>query len=163
VAKARTIEVTIPGGIEDGATRLVDRAGSTPRPDRGPGDLELTFRIKPHAFFRRTGDDVVCHVPITFVQACLGSEVEVPTLDGKGKLRIPPGTQPGAVLRVRGKGMPKRVTGGRGDQLVEMRLEVPTELSPKARELVEALAGELGESMQPQQKSFLEKLKELFG
>lgn len=163
VAKGRTIEVTIPGGIDDGATRLVDRAGSTPRPDRGPGDLELTFRIKPHPFFRRSGEDVIGHVPITFVQACLGGEVEVPTLDGRGRLRVPPGTQPNAVLRIRGKGMPKRVTGGRGDQLVEVRLEVPSELSPRARELIESLAGELGENMQPQQKSFLEKLKELFG
>lgn len=163
VSKTKTIVVTVPPGVEDGQARLVDRAGNVSRPDRAPGDLEIVIRTKPHPFFRRHGDDVTCTVPISFMQACVGGAVEVPTLDGKGNLRVPPGTQPGSVLRLKGKGMPKRVVGGRGDQLMEVRIEVPTELTPRAKELVEELAKELGENVSPQQKTFVEKLKELFG
>ncbi|HEU4411369.1 MAG TPA: J domain-containing protein [Polyangiaceae bacterium] len=164
VTKERTIVVTVPPGVEDNTSRLVERGGNVPRADRGPGDLELVLRVKPHPVFKRSGDDVVCSVAITFAQACLGGEVHVPTLDGKGKLRIPPATQPGAVLRIKSKGLPKRVTGGRGDQLVEVRVEVPQTLSPRGRELVEALAEELGEAVQqPPPKTFVEKLKDLFG
>lgn len=163
VSRAKTVTVSIPAGVEHGATRLVERAGNVTRPDRPPGDLELTISVAQHPFFRRVGDDVVCSVPITFAQAALGAEVEVPTLDGKGKLRVPAGTQPNAVLRIKGRGMPHRVRGGRGDQLVEVTLEVPTTLTPKQRELVEAFARELGEDVQPQQKTFVEKLRDLFG
>ena len=111
----------------------------------------------------RAGDDVVCSLPISFAQAALGSEIEIPTLEGKGKLRVPPGTQPNTVLRVKGKGVPRRMTGGRGDQLVEVTVEVPTQLTSSQRELVAKLAEDLGESVQPQQASFMEKLKALFG
>lgn len=145
LAKSRTIVVTIQPGIENGATRLVERGGNTTRPDRGPGDLELIINVAPHPQFKRAGDDVLSQVLVTFPQATLGSEVVVPTLDGKGKLRIPAGTQPGAVLRIRGKGMPKRMVGGRGDQLVEIKMAVPTNLSSRAKELVEELAAELGQ------------------
>ena len=89
--------------------------------------------------------------------------MEIPTLDGKGKMRIPAGTQPGAVLRVKGKGLPKRIAGGRGDQLVEVTVEVPTRLSPAQRDLIEQLAKDLGETLEPQQATFMEKLRNLFG
>ena len=180
VTKPRTIVVTIPPGVEDGASRLVARAGNVPRPDRGPGDLELTIRVMPHAHFRREGDDVFSSVRVSFAQACLGTEVQVPTLDGKGKLRVPPGTQPGSVLRVKAKGMPRR-SGGRGDQLVEVRVEVPTELSPRARELIEGLATEVSTpsnsipapaptavgkapaaAAEEGEKSFFSKIKDMF-
>ncbi|APR86506.1 Chaperone protein DnaJ [Minicystis rosea] len=160
--RTRTIEVTIPPGVENGATRLVERGGNVPRPDRPPGDLELIIRVTPHDFFRRAGDDVVCAMPISFASAALGGELAIPTLDGKGKLRIPPGTQPGSVLRVKGKGIPRR-TGGRGDQLVEVTIEVPTQLTSSQKELIAKLAEELGESVQPQQATFMEKLRSLFG
>lgn len=163
ISKSRTITVTIPPGIEHGASRLVERGGNVTRPDRQPGDLELVISVEPHAFFKRVGDDVTCTVPISFAQAALGDEIEVPTLEGKGKLRIPSGTQPGTMLRIKGKGVPHRVRGGRGDQLVEIALEVPTTLTDRQRELVEELAKELGVEMQPQQKTFMEKLKALFG
>lgn len=163
VTKSRTITVTIPAGIEHGASRTVERGGNVIRPDRPPGDLELVIAVEPHPFFKRVGDDVVCSVPISFAQAALGDEIEVPTLEGRGKLRIPPGTQPGTLLRIKGKGIPHRMRSGRGDQLVEIMLEVPTKLTPRQRELLQELAKELGVEMQPQQKSFMEKLKELFG
>ena len=163
IAMTSTLLVTIPAGAEEGQTRMVNAAGNRPRPDRPAGDLELTLHVKAHPFFRRSGDDVVCQVPVTFPQAALGSEVEVPTLDGKGKLRVPPGTQPGAILRIKQRGIPKRTGMGRGDQLVEIALEVPSSLTARQKDLLEAFARELGEDVQPQQRSFLEKLKDLFG
>jgi molecular chaperone DnaJ len=155
--------LAIPAGIEAGSSRVVSGAGNRTRPDRAAGDLELIIDVAPHPFFKRIGDDVICSVPITFAQAALGGELEVPTLDGKVKLRVPPSTQPGTVLRVRGKGIPHRVRSGRGDQLVEIALEVPTALTSKAKQLIEDLGRELGEDVQPQQKTFVEKLKGLFG
>jgi molecular chaperone DnaJ len=163
ISRSRTIEVTIPPGIENGANRVVERGGNAIRGDRPPGDLELVVRVDAHPFFRRAGDDVACAMPISFAQAALGGELEIPTLNGKGKLRIPAGTQPGTVLRVKGKGIPRRVMGGRGDQLVEVTIEVPTTLTETQRELITQLATELGESVQPQQATFMEKLKNLFG
>ena len=163
VARSHTVDLTIPAGIEAGSSRVVSGAGNRARPDRAPGDLELIIDVTPHPFFKRIGDDVVCSVPITFAQAALGGELEVPTLDGKVKLRVPPSTQPGAVLRVKGKGIAHRVRAGRGDQLVEIALEVPTSLSSRAKQLIEDLGRELGEDVQPQQKTFVEKLKSLFG
>lgn len=163
IRKTKTLKVHIPAGVENEATHLVQRAGNVVRPGRAAGDLELTIRIAPHDFFRRVADDVVCTVPVSFPQATLGAEVEVPTLDGKGKLRIPPGTQPGSVLRIRGKGIPRRVVGGRGDQLVEIAVEVPVQLSDRARSLLAELSEELGAEVQPQRRTFLEKLKDLFG
>jgi molecular chaperone DnaJ len=159
--KDATVVVTLPAGVEDGAKKSVPGAGSKPRQDRNPGELELTIRVRAHEFFRRVGDDVVCAVPITFAQAALGGEVEVPTLEGRGKVRVPAGTQPGNVLRLRNKGIPSR-TVGRGDQRIEVTLEVPTQLTARQRELIEAFAKELGEEVQPQRRSFVEKLRDLF-
>lgn len=162
VTSPNTLEVTLPEGVEDGATRMVTASGNKPRPDRPAGDLEILVRVRPHPFFQREGDDVICKMPITFTQAALGGESDIPTLDGKGKLRIPPGTQPGTVLRIRNKGIPRR-GAGRGDQLVEVALEVPTSLTPRQREVIAELAKELGEEVLPQTKTFVEKLKDLFG
>ncbi len=163
VSKSATLRLTIPAGVEAGATKLVQGAGNRPRPDKAPGDLEITIQVDAHPFFRRIGDDVACQVPITFAQAALGGEIEVPTLQGKGKARVPPGTQPHAVIRLKNQGVPHRVGVGRGDQLVEVTIEVPTSLTDRQRELIETLARELGEDVQPQQRTFMEKLKSLFG
>jgi molecular chaperone DnaJ len=162
VTASETLRVTLPAGVEAGATKLVTGAGNKPRPDRAPGDLEITVNVQPHAFFRRSGDDVICAVSIAFTQAALGAEVEVPTLDGKGKLRVPAGTQPGTVLRIKGKGMPRRAGVTRGDQRVEVTVAVPTQLTGSQRQLLEQLAGELGQGVQPQEKTFMEKLRDLF-
>lgn len=161
--RSKTAEVTIPAGVASGSSRVIDGAGSRTGPERAPGNLEILIEVAAHPFFQREGDDVLCSVPISFVQAAVGGEIDVPTLEGKVKLRVPPATQPGSVLRIRGKGLPHRVRGGRGDQLVEISVEVPTELTPRARELLEQLGHELGEDVQPKQKTFVEKLKSLFG
>lgn len=159
--RTHTLTVTLPPGVEPGATTLVRGAGNRARPDKAPGDLELLVRVKPHPFFRRVGNDVLCQVPVSFPQAALGAEVEVPTLDGKGSLKVPGGTQPGAVLRIRGKGIPNGRS--RGDQRIEITVEVPTHLSARQRELVEELGKELGSASASQQRSFMDKLKEFFG
>ncbi len=162
ISAPNTLKVSLPQGVEHGATKLVSGAGNRPRPDRTAGDLEIRILVTAHPFFRRVGDDVACVVPVTFVQATLGGEVEVPTLDGKGRLRVPAGTQPGSVLRLRGKGIPHRSGVGRGDQRVEVAIDVPTALTDRQRELLEAFAKESGEELSPQRRSFLEKLKNLF-
>ncbi|MFO0588798.1 MAG: J domain-containing protein [Polyangiaceae bacterium] len=163
VGKPRTIEVTIPPGIENGTVHVVERAGNTVRADRAPGDLEITIRVQPHEIFRRSADDILCTIPISVPLAALGGEVEVPTLDGKGKLRVPPGTQPNTVLRVKGRGIPKRL-GGRGDQLVEVKIEIPTKLTDEQKDLLLKLAATLGETVEPAgEPSFMDKLKNLFG
>jgi molecular chaperone DnaJ len=133
------------------------------RPDRPPGDLELVVSVAQHPFFKRSGDDVICSVPISFVRAALGGECEVPTLEGKGKLKIPPGTQPGSMLRIKGKGIVRRSRSGRGDQLVEVTVEVPSSLTPRQRELLQELASALGDESKPQEKGFMQKLKDFFG
>jgi molecular chaperone DnaJ len=155
------IDVTLPAGVETGSTRRIEGKGNVLR-NRRAGDLEVVVRVKGHDFFRRSGDNVLCTLPITFAQAVLGDEIEIPTLDGKGIMRVPAGTQPGTILRVRGKGVPKRVMGGRGDQLVEIQVEIPTELNERQKALVLELADELGESVQPQRRTFMEKLRGLF-
>lgn len=160
--RMRTIEIDIPAGVESGSSRTVDHGGNRTRPDRPAGELEIIVDVAPHPFFRRDADNVVCTVPITFAQAAIGGEVDVPTLDGRVKLRIPPSTQPGSVLRIRGKGIAHRLRSGRGDQLVEVNVEVPSHVTPRAQELIEELAQELGEDVQPQQRTFVEKLKSLF-
>jgi len=163
VSVARTIEISIPAGIESGSTRTIERAGNMQRANRHAGDLELVVNVAPHPFFKRAGDDVLCSVPVSFVRAVLGGECEVPTLEGKGKLKIPPGTQPGSLLRIKGKGIVRRSRSGRGDQLVEVTVEVPTALTARQRELLEQLASELGDESKPREKGFVQKLKEFFG
>jgi molecular chaperone DnaJ len=155
--------VTFPAGVSNGSTVKVAGAGSRPRHDRDTGALEVQVEVERHPFFKRVADDVVCSVPITFSQAALGAEVEVPTLDGKLKMKVPPGTQPGHTLRLRGKGITHRVRPGCGDQLVEIQVEVPVKLSDSARELIERLGDELGDDGLPQRKSFMERVRSWFG
>ncbi len=163
VSKQRTIDVAIPAGVENGTTHLVERGGNAPGPGRAPGALELTIRVNQHAFFRKVGDDIVCALPISFAQAALGGELEIPTLEGKGRMRIPPGTQPGSVLRVRGKGIPMGGSAAAEISSSRSRSRVPTDLTTPQKELIARLATELGESVQPQQATFMEKLRALFG
>ena len=158
-----SVVVQVPAGAADGSTQSVPRAGHRLVPAGKHGRLELTLRVSAHPFFSRSGDDILCRVPISFVTAALGGQVEIPTLSGKIKLTVPPATQPGTILRVRGKGLSHRLRAGRGDQLVEMVVEVPARLSARAEELLHALGKELGQDAEPQQRSFMDKLKEIFG
>jgi len=120
------------------------------------------MNLAEHPFFDRDGPDLHCEVPIPFVHASLGTEVEVPTLAGKVKMRIPEGTQPGKILRLRGKGLPSLGGSGRGDQLVRVFVEVPTKLTDRQRELLEQFAEETDTDVSPVTKGFLDKLRDLF-
>lgn len=163
VKKAEKLAVSFPAGIEEGATRTVRNYGDVSRATGAAGDLEITVRIAPHPLFTRDGADLLCTVPVSFAQAALGSQIEVPTLEGRVKMKLPPGTQPGHQLRLRGKGMPRAGGAGAGDQLVTVQLEVPTTLNDEQRALVELLGHSMHDSLSPQRKTFLEKLRDLFG
>jgi molecular chaperone DnaJ len=160
--KTEKLSVVLPQGVEDGATRTVQGFGEAPGGGAPSGDLEITIRIEEHPIFKRDGNDLRCTIPVSFPQAALGAMLDVPTLDGKVRMRLPPGVQPGQELRLRNKGIPRFGGYGRGDQIVTIQLEVPAELSDEARELIEQLARALGEDTHPQRKTFLEKLKGLF-
>lgn len=138
VRTTRSVEVRIPVGVEDGAKLRLQGQGASGRNGGPSGDLYLTVRIRKHPFFERKGDDLYCEVPVTFAEAALGAEIEVPTLDGRVKVRVPPGTQSGQLLRLAGLGMPKR-TGGRGDLYVRVKIVVPRDLTLRERELMEEL------------------------
>jgi molecular chaperone DnaJ len=156
------LEISIPAGVEPGSIRTVKGAGELPRAGGVPGDLHIYLSVKKHPLFTREGNDVHCAVPVSFVQAALGSMIEVPTLEGKVTMRLPEGTQPGKVFRLRGKGIPQLGGSGRGDEIVIIQLEVPEKLSARQREILGEFARETGEEVHPQRKTFLDKLKQLF-
>lgn len=160
VRRVSRFEVKIPAGIADG--QYVRLAGKGEAGYRGgpPGDLLIMVRVRPHEFFRREGNNVLCEVPISFVQAALGDEIEVPTLDGREKLRVPEGTQTGKVIRLRGKGIPDVRGFGRGDQLVTLRVVTPTKLNARQKELLREFAKESGDEIQEQTKGFFERMKD---
>jgi molecular chaperone DnaJ len=160
VPKTEEMLVKVPAGVEDGSIRTVKGAGE--RGKAGAGDLHVRVRVKAHPLFTREGADVKVTVPVSFPQAVLGAQIDVPTLEGKVKMRIPSGTQSGKIFRLRGKGIPVLGGYGKGDELVKIVVEVPEKISKRQRQLIAELASEMGEEVHPQQKSFLEKLKGLF-
>jgi molecular chaperone DnaJ len=161
VKKLEKLKVRIPAGIDYGAIRTIRGFGDeTPE---AAGNLHIKVLIKEHPFFEREGADVICEVPISFTQAALSAELEVPTLDGKVKMKLPAGTQSGHVFRLRGKGLPVFGGYGKGDQLVKVVIEVPQQVSQRGRELLLELAAELSDGALPKQKRFIEKLKSLLG
>jgi len=128
----------------------------------GPGDLLITVYVKDSKVFTREGNNVYIDVPITFVQATLGCEIEIPTIDGKVIQRIPEGTQHGTKFRLKGKGIPSIRTGNRGDQYVRIIVEIPKNLSSKQREILEKFAEESNDKNFNQRKKFTDKIKEYF-
>jgi molecular chaperone DnaJ len=160
----RTVKVTVPAGVEEGMQVRLRGEGEGGPQGLPAGDLYVVLRIQAHPRFEREGDDLHLELPISFTQAALGAEVEVQLLDKNevSELKVPAGTQPGKVLRVRGKGVPKLQREGRGDLLVHVTVEVPHKLSAKQKELLEAYALESGES-RAGKKGVLDKAKKLFG
>ncbi|NLP18636.1 MAG: molecular chaperone DnaJ [Firmicutes bacterium] len=162
VRRKRRIQVSVPPGVDTGSQIRISNEGEAG--DRGgpPGDLYVYITVKPHRYFTRQGANILYEAPLTFTQAALGAEIEVPTLHGKAKLTIPQGTQPGARFRLRGKGVPHLRRGGRGDQHVRVTVQVPTRLTAKQRELLQ----ELDETLQKEkteERSFFEKMRDAFG
>ena len=161
----RAFTVKVPAGTKSGAVRMIRGEGERGIGGGTPGDLHVIIRVAEHEMFRREGHDVWCDVPISFPQAALGTLVDVPTLDGKVKMRVPEGTQSGRVFRIRGRGIPRggSKNGARGDQLVKVHVETPTNLSREQRQLLEQFATAAGDHLAyPQKSSFVEKLRTLF-
>jgi len=158
----KTLKVRIPPGVEDGMRLRVAGEGEAGIAGGPAGDLYVVIVVRSHPLFTREGSDLHCEVPVAFTQAALGAEVEVPTLEGKVKIRIPEGTQSGKTLRLRGKGLPSLGSSARGDQLVRIFVEVPTKLTSRQRELLEQFAEQSGTEVSPVTRGFLEKLRDLF-
>ena len=157
-------KVQIPPGVDSGTQiRLAGEGG--PGTFGGPnGSLFLLLDVQPHKFFKRRENDILLNLDINVAQAVLGAEIEVPTLDGDEKLKIPSGTQPGKVFHLKGKGVPHlRRKDHRGDQLVLVNVEIPVKLTKEQRELFEQLAGTLNAAVQPKEKGFLDWLNEALG
>ena len=157
--KRRTIQVNIPAGIDNGQTISLRGQGSAGRNGGPAGDLLITVTVRPHQLFRREGTDVLCEAPITFTQAVLGGEMEIPTIDGKVKYDIPEGTQTGTTFRLRGKGIPNLNGRGRGDQYVTVYIETPRNLNREQKEALKKFSQSLGEHNYEQRKNFFSKFK----
>ena len=136
IRRQRTISVNIPAGIDDGQTISLRGQGHAGANGGPTGDMLITVSVKTHALFDRDGTSVLLALPVSFVQAALGADVEVPTLDGKVKLTIPEGTQTGSVFRLRGKGIPHLNSSARGDQFVTVNIETPKNLTKEQKELL---------------------------
>ncbi|MEH6941196.1 molecular chaperone DnaJ [Bacillus sp. JJ722] len=162
VKKRKKINVKIPAGIDDGQQLRVTGQGE-PGVNGGPsGDLFVVFHVREHEFFERDGDDVYCEVPLTFVQAALGDEIEVPTLHGKVQLKIPAGTQTGTRFRLKGKGIPNVRGYGQGDQHIIVKLITPRKLSEKQKQLLREYAEVSGETADEHEEGFFSKMKRAF-
>lgn len=162
VKRRKKIHVKVPAGIDDGAKLRVSGEGEAGINGGPPGDLYIVIRVKPHEFFERDGYDIYCEVPITFAQAALGDELEVPTLEGRVKLRIPPGTQTGTFFRLRNKGVPRLRGHGQGDQHVKVVVVTPTNLTEKQKELLREFASIGGEDAPDGAANFFERMKKAF-
>ena len=157
VRKRKTIKVNIPAGIDHGQTISLRGQGTAGKNGGPAGDLLITVMVQPHELFHRDGVDVFCEAPITFAQAVLGAELEIPTIDGKVKYSIPEGTQTGTVFRLKGKGIPVLNGRGRGDQYVTVTIETPRNLNKEQKEALRRFSETLGESNYEKRKSFFKK------
>jgi molecular chaperone DnaJ len=161
--RQRTVDAKVPAGVEDG-TRIrfagLGEAGAFGGP---PGDLYVVLHVKEHPFFDREGNDLHCVVPISFTQASLGTEIQVPTLEGEHTLKVPDGTQSGTTLKIRGKGVPVLNGHGKGDLFVEVRVQTPTKLNKRQRELLQELDSMTRVENTPQRRTLLSKVKDIFG
>ncbi len=145
VRRQHKVNVSVPAGIDDGQTISLRGQGSAGMNGGPQGDLLVSVIVRPHARFERDGNSVLLQQDISYAQAALGAEIEVPTLDGRVKLTIPEGTQPGAVFRLRGKGIPFLRGGGRGDQFVSVNVSVPKNMTGQQKELLRQFAASMGE------------------
>lgn len=159
VRKNVTVEISIPAGADNGITMQISGKGE-PGERGGPaGDLLVTIRVRPHKLFKRDNTSLYLDMPITFVQAALGATVQVPTLDGTVEYDIPEGTQSETVFKLRGKGVPEIHGRGRGDLFVKVKVEVPTNLTAKQKEILQEFDDE---KCYKKKKSFMDKAKEFF-
>ena len=162
VVQQKTIDAKIPAGVEDGTRIRFSGLGEAGIHGGPPGDLYVVLNVKEHAFFERQGNDLYCTMPLSFTQASLGTEIQVPTLESEHTLKIPEGTQSGTILKIRNKGVPVLNGHGKGDLFVEVRVQTPTKLSKRQRELLQELQGITQVENKPERRSLLGKMKEIF-
>jgi molecular chaperone DnaJ len=162
IMKATQIKVPIPAGVENGMRLRIAGEGEVGENGAPRGDLFCDIYVAPHPIFERHGDDVLCELPISFSQAALGADVEVPTLAGRISLHVPSGTQSGQVFRLPGQGLPNVHGRGRGNELVQVVIETPKKLTPRMEELLREMAQIEDKEVTPKRKSFFEKVKEYF-
>lgn len=161
--KSKTeIEVTIPAGIDDGQKLRLSSEGAAGTQGGPDGDLYLIIEVEEHEIFERSGYDVLCTVPISFSQAALGAELEVPTLDGKVAVTVPAGTQSGKKMRLKGKGIQRLGGHGKGDQIISVHVETPTKLNAEQKRLLKELADFDKTKSNPMREGFFDKFKDLF-
>ena len=159
----QTISVRIPAGVDDGTRLRLSGEGEAGIAGGPPGDLYVVISIREHPLFEREGPDLHCQVPVTMVQAALGADIEVPTVEGRVKIKVAAGTQSGRMMRLRGKGLPTLRTSSRGDQLLHLLVETPTKLTKPQRELLERFAEASDAKVSPAHKSFLDLQRCLAG
>jgi len=163
VRKLHALSVRIPPGVDTGTRLKLRGEGEGGVAGAPPGDLYVDIELEPHPLFVREGLDIICDVPISFTQAALGAEIDVPTLEGKVKMKIPPGTQSGKLFRLKGKGIRDVHGYQQGDQHIRVTLETPTHLTLRQKELLREFAALGGEDVHPLSKGFFEKVKQIFG
>jgi len=162
VAAARKIKIKIPAGVDNESRLRMTGEGEAGLRGGPRGDLYVDVAVHPHEFFARRGNDILCEVPVHFVQAALGAEIEVPTLTGTATLKIPAGTQTGKIFKLKGKGISSVRGDGIGDEEVLIVVETPTHLSDKQKELLREFASLGAEKTNPISHSFLQKIRKLF-
>jgi molecular chaperone DnaJ len=162
LTRTHSLQVKVPPGVENG-TRILYTGHGDAGLDGGPaGDVYVVLHVTEHPFFERDGKDLHCAIPISITQAALGATVSIPTLEGAATLEIPAGTQTGTSFRVRKRGVPVLNGSGRGDLYVEVKVTIPEKLTRQQRELLEQLAETLGQENEPQRRSLLNKMKDIF-
>jgi len=162
VSSERTLSVKVPAGVEHGTRIRCTGEGDAGRAGGPRGDLYVVLSVRAHSFFERDGQDLHCVIPISFPQAALGAEIEMPGIDGPVTLKIPEGTQSGRELRIRGRGIPYVNEKGRGDLIVRVLVQIPKKLTRAERELIGKLAESLSADNKPTSPSLIEKMKDLF-
>ncbi|MDH7497673.1 MAG: molecular chaperone DnaJ [Syntrophomonadaceae bacterium] len=163
VRRRRPVTLRVPAGVDSGSRLRVAGEGEPGQAGGPPGDLYVYIRVRPHAVFERRGQDLVCEVSVSMVEAALGAEITVPTIEGEQRLQIPEGTQADTVFKLRGKGVPHLRTHRRGDQLVVVKVKVPTGLSERQRQLLREFAAEEPHRKEGHRKGLFDKVKDALG
>lgn len=163
VRVSKRLEITIPAGIQDGQVLTVRGQGDAGVNGGPSGDLNVSITVRPDVLFKRDGYDIWCEVPITYMQACLGDEIDVPTIDGTVKQTIKEGTQPGTVLQLKGRGVQNLNGRSRGDAYIELTIEVPRNLTKQQKEILKQFEEAISEKQYEKRKGFFQKLKNLIG
>jgi molecular chaperone DnaJ len=164
VQATRRLSVNIPAGVDDDTRIRLEGQGEAGLNGGPAGNLYVVLHVQPHAFFQRQDNDILLELPVNIVQAALGDEVDVPTLEGVQKFAIPPGTQQGKAFRLKGKGVPRLQRNGRGDEIIVVRVVVPTSLDEKQKQLLRELGKTLRkENLSPSDKGFFDKVKDALG